>query len=65
MTTVVRKPAHFKATDVKRAINCVTACGLEIARVSIAPDGTIDIITPSGIDTDTSIWDQEYGEAAQ
>jgi hypothetical protein len=41
----MRGPSKFKKSDVIRAASAVRAAGLEIARVAIAPDGSI-IVEP-------------------
>ena len=43
MTT--RKPQIFKQRDVTRAVKAAKAAGIEVARVKITKDGTIEIGT--------------------
>jgi len=43
--TVGRAPSTFRQADVTRAVKAVTAAGVEIARVEIAKDGRIVIVT--------------------
>jgi hypothetical protein len=40
----VRRPLTFKMRDVKRATKAVLAAGVEVARVQIVKDGTINVI---------------------
>ena len=43
--TVGRAPSTFRQADVTRAVKAVTAAGVGIARVEIAKDGRIVIVT--------------------
>lgn len=42
---MARAPAPFRQSDITRAVRGVTAAGCEVARVTIATDGTINVIT--------------------
>jgi len=39
------RPSTFKQVDVSRAVRATKAAGLEIARIDIAPDGRISVVT--------------------
>jgi hypothetical protein len=39
-----RGPCRFKQRDVARAFKAAKAAGVEVARVDLAPDGTISVI---------------------
>jgi hypothetical protein len=43
---MVRAPSTFRQNDVTRAIKATKAAGIDIARIEIAKDGRIIIITP-------------------
>lgn len=40
-----RRPATFRQTDIARAIRGAEAAGVEVARIEVAPDGRIVIVT--------------------
>jgi hypothetical protein len=42
---MARAPSTFRQQDVTRAVKAVTAAGVDIARVEIARDGRIVIVT--------------------
>ena len=42
---MARAPSTFRQQDVTRAIRATQAAGVDIARIEIAKDGTIRIIT--------------------
>ena len=42
---MARTPSTFRQQDVTRAVKAVTAAGVDIARVEIARDGRIVIVT--------------------
>lgn len=44
----MKRAATIRQGDVSRAIRAATAAGLQIARVEIAPDGNVTIVTPAG-----------------
>ena len=39
-----RRPCRFKQRDVARAFKAAKAAGVEVARVDLAPNGTISVI---------------------
>jgi hypothetical protein len=43
---MARAPSTFRQNDVTRAIKATKAAGVDIARIEIAKDGRIIIITP-------------------
>jgi hypothetical protein len=45
MTSMSRAPSAFRQQDVTRAVRAVTAAGQAVARVEIAKDGRIVIVT--------------------
>lgn len=48
--------AAFKQSDVTRAVNGVAAAGLAVARVRIAPDGSIEIVAGEPDKADNGNW---------
>jgi len=54
-------PCTFKKRDVKTALQAVRECGVEVARIEIAKDGKIVIITGKPMEsvgaTQPSEWD--------
>ena len=46
----MRRPSHFKKTDVIRATKAVRAAGLEVTRVEINKDGAIAVFSGKPID---------------
>jgi hypothetical protein len=44
----VTKPAAFRQSDVERACKGALGAGLQVARVRVSPDGSIDIIISDG-----------------
>jgi hypothetical protein len=42
---MARAPSIFRQRDVTRAVKATRAAGVDIARIEVAPDGTIRIIT--------------------
>ena len=59
MTT--RKPPTFKQRDVTRAVKGAKAAGIEVARVKISKDGTIQVETREV----SSVGEFEMGGANQ
>jgi hypothetical protein len=58
---MARAPSTFRQQDVTRAVKAVTAAGVHIARIEIAKDGRIVIITaaePSEVERgEGNTWD--------
>jgi hypothetical protein len=44
---MARAPSTFRQQDVARAIRAAIAAGVDIARIEVAKDGTIVIVTAS------------------
>ena len=58
---MARAPATFRQQDVTRAVRAVAAAGVNIARIEIAKDGRIVIITgvePTQRELEKNEWDR-------
>jgi hypothetical protein len=51
---MARAPSTFRQGDVTRAIRATQAAGVDIAKIVVAPDGTITIIAgnPAAVEAD-------------
>lgn len=50
------KPARFSQADVTRAVKAVEKAGLCVARVKIAPDGSIELVAGDPESADNTNW---------
>jgi hypothetical protein len=60
---VSRKPSTFRQRDLKCAVAAVRQAGVDVAKVQIAKDGTITLVTgkpesPPGKDPNQNEWDE-------
>jgi hypothetical protein len=57
---MTRAPATFRQQDVTRAIRAAIAAGVDIARIEVAKDGTIVIVTAADTElkAETNEWDR-------
>jgi hypothetical protein len=61
-----RAPVTFRGTDLRRAVKSVKEAGLEIARVEIAPTGSIIIHAGKPEEEDSgNPWDKVLGNEDQ
>lgn len=59
---VLRSACKFKQRDVTRAVKAVTKAGAVVARVEIAPDGRIVIVTETAVIEQGDDLDRELAE---
>jgi hypothetical protein len=57
---MARAPSKFRQQDVTRAIRAAIAAGVDIARIEVAKDGRIVIVTAadSGPKAEANEWDR-------
>jgi hypothetical protein len=57
---MTRAPATFRQQDVTRAIRAAIAAGVDIARIEVAKDGTIVIVTAADTEPkgEANEWDR-------
>lgn len=58
----IRGPCSFKQCDVTRAVKAVAKAGVPVARVEIAPDGRIVIVTGTAATGQSDDLDRELAE---
>lgn len=60
--SVARTPPAFRQSDVTRAMKAAKACGLDVVRTEIGPDGRIVLIHAAEVTSAASPFDEWKAE---